>query len=79
MQEMICTTCGHVGRPKTKTQGNFFIEVILWLTFIVPGVIYTIWRMTSKQRVCRSCGSSLIVPKDSPVGRNLLANLKNKG
>ena len=46
MKQMICTKCGHVGKPKKKVKGSIFIEIILWLMLIVPGLIYSIWKET---------------------------------
>lgn len=62
-----CATCGHVGKGLTKTRGMLLIEIVLWLCFLVPGLIYSIWRQGSKHKVCASCGASTLVPLDSPV------------
>jgi hypothetical protein len=70
--DKICIGCGSVGDPVNKVPGNFFIEVILWLCFFVPGVIYTIWRLSSKKKVCRVCGGAMI-PLDTPRGKILSA------
>lgn len=67
--EKYCTACGEQGKPKTVTRGSIWIEIILWLCFIVPGVIYSIWRMTTRHAACASCGSKQLVPLDSPVAR----------
>lgn len=67
----ICTTCGTQDIPKTHVRGSFGIEVVLWLCFLLPGLIYSVWRLTTKQQVCRSCGASNLVPIDSPVGRQI--------
>lgn len=76
MSDKFCTTCGAVGAPKTHTRGSLFIEIVLWLCFLIPGLIYSIWRLTTKQKVCRSCGAATIVPLDSPVARKMLAEQK---
>ena len=70
---MLCTRCLEEGRPKTITRGSFAIEVVLWLCFLVPGLIYTIWRLTTKAAVCRACGSVDLVPADSERARRLKA------
>lgn len=62
-----CTTCGHEGGTETKTRGHIAIEIILWLLLIVPGLIYSVWRMSSRHQVCASCGAATLVPPDSPV------------
>ena len=43
MAKLICSTCGTVGKPKTVTRGSFFLEIILWLCLLLPGVLYTVW------------------------------------
>ena len=64
-QKLFCTRCYRVDTPKTETKGWFLIELVLWLVFLVPGLCYSIWRLTSRQKVCRACGSPELVPTDS--------------
>lgn len=71
MAVMVCTTCRSVGKPKSQTQGSLLVEVALWVLFCFPGLIYSLWRLSSRTRVCRQCGSPQIVPLTSPVGRQL--------
>jgi len=71
MSLLICSNCGTVGTPKTITKGSFLIELVLWLFFILPGLIYTIWRLASRVKGCNSCGAENMVPLDSPVGKRL--------
>ncbi len=69
--ERICTQCGSIGKHIKKTKGSFWIELVLWIAFIIPGLIYSIWRTTSKQSVCPKCGHSTMIPIDSPMGQKL--------
>lgn len=55
------------------TRGSLLIEIILWLAFIVPGLIYTVWRHTSRYAACSACGANELVPVTTPGGRELLA------
>jgi hypothetical protein len=71
---LICVTCGTEGETQTKTPGSIFIEIILWICFIVPGLIYSVWRLSSRGKVCRVCGSDLI-SVSSPRGQQLARNL----
>ena len=71
MSKVICTVCGAAENPKEYSKGSFLVEVVLWLCFIVPGLIYTIWRHASKYDGCRSCKSKAIVPLSSPMGKRL--------
>jgi hypothetical protein len=68
----VCTVCHTADHPKTRTKGSFFIEIVLWICFIIPGVLYSLWRMTTRAKVCRSCGAEAIVPASSPAGRRII-------
>lgn len=70
--ERLCTTCGHVGDPDRVTRGSFWIEILLWLLFIVPGLIYSVWRQSSKFDGCAKCGSTSLIPVDSPVAKQFI-------
>lgn len=64
---MHCTACGTEAQPKDVTKGSMGVELVLWLCFIVPGVIYSVWRLTSKHRACPACGSAQLIPINSPA------------
>lgn len=64
-----CAACGHEGKGRTRTRGSLLIEIVLWLCFLIPGLIYSIWRQGSKYKACVSCGSTTLVPLNSPVAR----------
>lgn len=71
--KLYCTRCGDVNYPKKVTGGSFLIEVILWLCFLVPGIIYSIWRLTGgRTNVCRKCGGAELIPVDSPRAKAAL-------
>jgi len=73
-KEMICATCGTQGTPKLKTKGSILIELILWICFIIPGLVYSLWRHTSgRYKACPSCGSAEMIPLGSPKAQALLA------
>jgi len=72
MRQLICSTCGTVGKPKSVTKGSTLIELVLWLCLLVPGFIYSLWRLTTRTKACRSCGAENLVPMESPVGKKLL-------
>lgn len=73
-QKLICSACGHIGSLKTAIKGNGLIEIVLWLFFIIPGLIYSIWRSSSRYKVCKKCGSNNLIPLDSPIGQKVLAD-----
>ncbi len=71
--EKYCPNCGTVAVPKRYTKGGFITEVILWLLFIVPGIIYSVWRLASRYHGCPQCGFRDVTPVESPVARAALA------
>jgi ribosomal protein L37E len=71
MKKIICATCGTQAEPIRQTRGSIWIELALWLLFLVPGLLYSLWRLTTKHTVCRQCGSTEIVPVTSPRGAAL--------
>lgn len=71
-KNLICKECGSTEGYKYFTPGSIFIEIILWLCFIIPGLIYTIWRLSSRHKVCKICDSRKLIPVNSPAGRDLI-------
>ena len=63
---MFCTACHATGKPKRTTKGSFLIELALWACFLLPGLAYSVWRLTTKADVCRSCGHAGLIPPGSP-------------
>lgn len=71
MSQLVCSNCGTIGEPVTVTKGSFIVELFLWICLIVPGILYSLWRLTTRGKACRSCGSNNLVPLNSPVGKKL--------
>ena len=61
-----CLDCKSVGVARKKESGARGVEVLLWLLFIIPGVIYTLWRSGTARRACSVCDSTNVIPADSP-------------
>jgi uncharacterized membrane protein len=70
--QVICQDCGTIGTPIEVIKGSFWIELILWLCFLIPGLIYSIWRRTKNSNICSKCKSTSIIPTESPRGRKLM-------
>jgi hypothetical protein len=68
----LCTVCGEVQVPIIAKKGSTGVAIIMWLLWLLPGVIYSIWRANSAHEVCPSCGSPQVIPVDSPVARKML-------
>jgi hypothetical protein len=75
--ELLCTTCGSIGSPKKVIKGSFIVELLLWLFMILPGAIYTVYRLSTKKSVCSKCGNHNLIPLDSPIAKKFL-NDQNK-
>jgi hypothetical protein len=73
MNQMYCTNCGTVAYAKTFTKGHFAFEVILWLCFLIPGLIYSVWRLTTRYQGCPACEAPNMIPAGSPKAQELLA------
>lgn len=70
---MICPDCGSRGEPKQIARGSTVIELFLWLCFIVPGIFYSLWRLSGKQPGCPSCGQTGMIKVSSPRGQQLIS------
>lgn len=70
-EPLICKACGSIRCPIKTTKGSIAIEIVLWLFFIVPGLIYSIWRLTTRRNACPVCGSPDMIPLDTPIGQSL--------
>ena len=68
--QQICVNCHYVG--KGKVPGSFLVELMLWLAFLLPGLAYSCWRITSKKNLCPECDSRSMIPADTPKGKLLL-------
>jgi hypothetical protein len=49
------------------------MEVVLWLLLIVPGLMYSLWRLTTRAKVCPKCGAPYMIPTNSPKAIKTLA------
>ena len=70
---MVCPACGTRGFPQIKTRGSLGIEIVLWLCLIVPGLIYSLWRLTTRYDACPACQQPGMIPVESPRGKKLLS------
>jgi hypothetical protein len=66
-----CKDCGHVGYTKQHTSGSIAVELALWMLLILPGVLYSVWRLTTRRDVCGLCGSTCVIPNSSPEALRL--------
>ncbi len=50
-----CPNCQYEGQPKKFIKGSIIIEILLWILGIIPGLIYTLWRRSTKYEGCPKC------------------------
>jgi hypothetical protein len=73
MSEVICSTCHYIGKPKlVKKESNAF-RIFSWVTFPFGYVFYYIWRLFNQHNACSQCGSTMLVNKNTPLGRRLIS------
>jgi len=72
-KQMVCPNCGTVAVPQKYTKGSFVMEVLLWLLFLVPGLIYSLWRMTTRYKGCPACKAANVIPLGTPRADEILA------
>ncbi|MDD2839021.1 MAG: YqaE/Pmp3 family membrane protein [Sulfuricurvum sp.] len=56
-----CTSCKNFTSIALK-KGNGWIELILYLFYLIPGIIYSIWRRSGEPNVCPICKSDTLIP-----------------
>ena len=54
--QLICANCGGT-RTRLVRDGKFSLELALWLLMTGVGIIYTLIRLATLHRVCRTCDS----------------------
>lgn len=69
---MWCPNCGAVGAPVTVTRGSLLVELVLWLMMVLPGILYSVWRLTTRHQACPICKAPNMVPVESPRARAAL-------
>jgi|SRR5690625_1612718 len=70
----ICGDCGTVGKSRRFTPGSVLVEIVLWLFFLFPGFVYSVWRLASTRYGCPKCGGKMI-GLDTPRGQALYKEL----
>jgi len=66
----MCTLCGHETlHPLKKMPGTAWVSLVLLVPFVLPGVVYQVWRMAMRRAVCPRCGSTALIPGDAPLAR----------
>lgn len=76
---VVCANCGSVDKTKLFTPGSILLEIVAWCLLLIPGILYSFWRLSGRRKVCAVCGSPNLVPAESPIGRRLIAEKPDDG
>jgi hypothetical protein len=71
-RQRYCTRCGSVAEPVHFGRGSNVLCLLLFLFFIVPGIIYWLWMNLEDYWGCPTCCAREIVPLSSPVAQRAL-------
>lgn len=56
-----CPHCGYEGPGKKIVKGSFAVEVVLWLFMLLPGMLYTAWRLVTSYFGCPKCSYNFVI------------------
>lgn len=76
MDGMICNQCGSI-KFKYANNGSIIVAFALFCFFIVPGLIYVLWMLSSQHKICAQCGNKNRIPIKSPMGQMFINQLNN--
>jgi hypothetical protein len=68
----ICKSCFAIATPNVKKKGSLTVEIFLWALFLVPGMIYTSWRLLKREKTCPVCSSASVISMNSAKGTKFL-------
>ncbi len=75
-RKYLCMECGCQRDPIQAKRGFLVVELFMWLLYILPGVIYSIWRRVRTQQICSNCRTPSIVLTSSSRAMGMMRMLK---
>jgi hypothetical protein len=70
-----CGRCGYIGPAEPQAPGKTWLEGVFWIAFVLPGFLYSMWRLFGRRYLCPRCrevGRDVTVP----VGRKIAMVLR---
>jgi len=61
IMQIQCPNCKYEGAGKFIVKGSMSMELVLWICFIIPGLIYSTWRLNNKKWICPRCDFEHVV------------------
>jgi len=71
--ECICTHCHTRVTPEVHTPGSAGLELLAWIVFLVPGLLYSLWRRNARTLICPVCKAPNPIPLTAPAAQQLIA------
>lgn len=75
-RKYVCMECGCQRDPVDAKRGLLVIEIFMWFLYILPGVIYSIWRRVRRQQVCSKCRTPSVVLTSSSRAMAMMRLIK---
>lgn len=50
-----CRRCGYQGPAEPYAPGKTWVEAVCWIAFLVPGLVYSLWRLFGRRYLCPAC------------------------
>ena len=63
-----CPNCKYEGQGRHIMKGSLWIEILLWLLVAIPGLIYSIWRLSKQIWTCPKCDFENVKKIDAGKG-----------
>lgn len=61
-EKLICGDCKATFEVEIGKRGSAFVEMLLWSTLVIPGLLYGFWRKRKPKKSCDYCGSTFLLP-----------------
>lgn len=73
-QRLLCMQCHEITeKPKKVMPGSAIMELLLWLFFLLPGMLYSVWRYHARTSVCPTCTAADLIPANSKRAQSILS------
>ena len=67
---LLCTQCGsETSAPLKVPPGSPWVALALAVPFVIPGIVYAVWRYSMRRDCCPTCGHAQLIPGDAPLAR----------
>jgi CDP-diglyceride synthetase len=70
-----CRQCGYEGPAEPQSPGKTWLEAVFWIAFLVPGLIYSLWRLFGRRYLCPRCKAA-DGQVTVPLGRRVAVGLR---